>query len=241
MAKSNPKILVLDIETKPATAYVWRMWKENIGVEQIIDPGGTICFCGKWLGKRGHEFYSDWDDGHEEMIKQAHRMISEADAVVTYNGDKFDLPKLQGEFLRYDLDPPPPPTSIDVIKTIRKMGFATARLAYVGPLLRVGDKIKNEGFPLWKAVMEGDARAQKRMEKYCVQDVKLLAELYECVKPYIKNHPHLGSKDGATTCGACGSDHLQSRGTRRTKSFMIQRMQCQSCGSWQDGKREKIK
>jgi ribonuclease D len=77
------------------------------------------------------------------------------------------------------------------------------------------------------------------MGKYCKQDVKLLEKLYLKVRPFIKNHPHLGK--AAHECGACNSNHVQSRGYRRTKYFRIQRLQCQACGQWQDGKREKIK
>lgn len=237
----NAKILALDIETRPAKAYVWRMWDQNVSVDQLIDPGGTICFCANWVGSREFMFHADWEDGHEGMIRAAHALISEADAVITYNGDKFDLPKLMGEFLLYGLTPPPPQTSIDVLKTVRKMGFVMNKLAYIGPLLKQGAKIKNEGFTLWTKVMDGDPKAQQRMKKYCIQDVRLLVKLYNHIKPYIKNHPHLGEKATAgLECGACGSDKLHSRGYRRTKSFRIQRIQCQSCGSWQDGKREKL-
>jgi uncharacterized protein YprB with RNaseH-like and TPR domain len=175
------------------------------------------------------------------MIRRAHEYMTQADAIVTYNGDRFDLPKLQGEFLLYDLAPPPPPTSIDLIKTVRKFGFMMNRLAYIGPLLQIGSKIKHEGFGLWKSVMDGDAKAQKRMERYCKQDVRMLTELYDAVKPYIKDHPHLGVEGAPGGCGACGSHNLQSRGCRRTKAYRIQRLQCQNCGAWQTGKREKIK
>ena len=240
MAKAKqPKILILDIETRPATAYVWRMYDENVTPEQLIDEGGTICFCAHWYGTKEYMFYSDWEHGHNAMIKAAHRLISQADAVVTYNGDRFDLPKLQGEFLRAGLTPPPPPTSIDVYKTIRKLGLVMNKLAYVGPLLDIGAKVKHEGFGLWKSVMAGDEAAERRMKKYCIQDVKMLMRLYKKVKPYIKNHPHMGEQ-GAGVCGACGSKHVQSRGFRRTKYFRIQRIQCQACGAWQDGQRQKL-
>lgn len=240
MKQPEAKILALDIETRPAKAYVWRMWDENISPEQLIEPGGMICFCAHWLGTTKYMFWSDWGDGHEAMVRAAHALLSEADAVITYNGDRFDLPKLQGEFLLYGLLPPPPYTSIDVIKTVKKFGFAMNRLAYIGPLLKIGSKIKHEGFSLWKSVMEGDTKAQGRMEKYCIQDVRLLAKLYGIIRPFIKNHPHLGSTASGNTCGACGGKHLHSRGYRRTRSFKIQRLQCQSCGSWSDGKRTKV-
>lgn len=240
MAKiPDQKVLVLDIETRPAQAYVWRAYDENVGVDQIIDGGGTICVGAKWLGEKETFLFSDWEHGHDGMLLLIHEMMSYADAIVTYNGDKFDLPKLQGEFLLNGLGPTPPATSIDVVKHVRKLGYFMNRLAYIGPLLGVGAKMEHEGFPLWTKVMAGDEKAQKRMAKYCVQDVVLLEKLYLRVRPFIRNHPHLG-KVGAHECGACGGTHVQSRGTRRTRAFKIQRLQCQDCGSWQDGTRKKI-
>ena len=233
------KILFLDIETRPAVAYVWRMYDVNIGPEQIIDAGGTLCVGAKWLHEKGTMFFSDWTNGHEEMLKQVHALMSEADAIVTFNGDKFDLPKLMGEFMLHGLKPPAPPTSIDLLNTVRKMGFVMNRLAFIGPHLKIGEKIKHEGFALWTAVLEGDKKAQKRMEKYCLQDAVLNEKLYKRIKPFIKNHPHLGL-EGKGACGACGSHHVQSRGFRRTKFFKIQRLQCQTCGSWSEGTRQKI-
>lgn len=236
---SNPKILVLDIETKPAVAYVWRTFKENIGYEQIIEPGGMISFAAKWVGEKETFFYSDWTHSHGEVVRAAHELLSEADAVVTYNGDKFDLPKLHGEFILEGLAPPPPVTSIDVVKHVRKLGFVMNRLAFIGPLLKVGAKVKHEGFELWAKVLEGDEKAQAKMEKYNIQDVVLLEKLYAKIKPFIRNHPNMADQPHGS-CGACGSTRVHSRGYRRTKAFRIQRLQCQSCGSWSDGKRTKV-
>jgi hypothetical protein len=235
-----PKILILDIETKPTVAYVWRAFKENISPDQVIDGGGMLCFAAKWFGEKEKFFYSEWEHGHEAMVKAAHDLLSEADAVVTFNGDKFDIPKLTGEFILNGLDPVPPLTSIDTIKTVRKLGLFMNRLAFVGPLLKVGQKVKHEGFDLWARVLNGDEAARRKMKRYNIQDVVLTEKLYRKLRPFIKNHPHLGNV-GTTACGACGSHKVQSRGYRRTKSFRIQRLHCQSCGSWQDGKREKIK
>lgn len=237
---SNSKILVLDIETKPAKVYVWRMFDENVGVEQVIDPGGTICVGAKWIGHRETMFFSDWEHGHKEMLLAVHALIEEADAVVTYNGDRFDFPKLLGEFLLNGIKPPAPITSIDLIKTVRKFGFDMNRLAFIGPLLEIGAKVKHEGFTLWKQVLAGDERAFKRMKKYCIQDVKLTEALYVRVKPFIRNHPHLGNRTKAQACGACGSSKVHSRGYRRTKHFLVQRLQCQDCGSWHEGTRKKV-
>lgn len=236
----DQKILLLDIETKPASAYVWRAYGEqNIGVEQIIDPGSVICVGAKWLGDKETQLFSDWDHGHTDMLIHIHEMMSYADAIITYNGDKFDLPKLQGEFMLNGLGPTPPCTSVDCIKAARKFGFFMNKLAFIGPLLGLGDKIKHEGFPLWVKVMEGDSAAQKRMAKYCIQDVRLLEKLYLRIRPFIRNHPHMG-RTGSNQCPACGGIHVQSRGTRRTRAYKIQRLHCQDCGHWGDGKRTKV-
>lgn len=232
------KTLVIDIEWKPAKAYVWKMWDENITPDQLIDEGGLLCFCAHWVGSKEFEFYSEWEDGTHGMAEQALRLLNEADAVVTYNGDKYDLPKLRGSIILAGLNPPAPPTSIDLIKTVKKLGFVMNRLAYIAPHLGVGNKMKHEGFNLWRSVLEGDPKAQQRMKKYCIQDVKVTVGLYNRIKPFIINHPHLGDDRGE--CGACGSSHVQLRGWRRTKYFKTRRMQCNDCGSWSDGARQKI-
>lgn len=232
------KILILDIETKPALAYVWGLFDQNISLNQLVTPSAPISFAAKYVGEPEIFFHSDWTDGHLGMIKAAHKLISEADAVVGYNSDSFDLRKLTGEFLLAGLTPPPPTTSIDLLKTIRKLGLQSGKLAYVGPLLGIGGKVKNQGFELWLKVMEGDERAQRKMRKYNIGDIKLTERLYVKIKPYIANHPHLGST--LHECGACQSNKVQSRGYRRTKYFRIQRLQCQTCGSWQNGTRSKV-
>ena len=198
-----------------------------------------LCVGLKFAEDKEVTLLSEWEHGHKEMIKETHRYLSEADAVVTYNGDKYDLKKLEGEFLLAGLPPPPTPTSIDCLKAVKKFGFFMNRLAFVGPFLKLGGKVEHEGFSLWKKVDNGDEKAQNKMAKYCKQDVVLLEKLYKKIRPYIRNHPHTGTTKGLE-CGACGSTKLQSRGYRRTKSFRIQRVQCQNCGSWSDGKREKV-
>jgi uncharacterized protein YprB with RNaseH-like and TPR domain len=235
---SAPRILFLDIETRPATAYVWGLFDITVALNQLVDPGGTICFGAKWGGDKRMHFYSDWQHGHAEMVKQAHRLFSEADAIVTYNGDRFDLPKLQGEFLVAGLPPPPPPTSIDVYKAVKKLGLLSNKLAFVGPLITGEGKLKHEGMELWTKVMAGDVAAQRKMQRYCSQDVRLLERVYDKVRPYIPNHPHMAAT-GANACGACGSSRMQLRGIRRTKASVIQRLQCIDCGSWGSGKRSK--
>lgn len=233
---NKPRILFLDIETKPAIVYSFGIRDQHINHGQIKEDGGTICVGLKWAGERKVTVLSEWEHGYQAMLDGVHQALTEADAVATYNGASFDMPKLMGNFLVAGMAPPPPPTQIDIYKAVRKLGFICNKLAYVAPLLGLGEKLKHEGLQMWIDVMAGCPKAQKKMARYCAQDVRLLEEVYERVKPYVSNHPHMGHT-GPLQCSACGSHQVQSRGVRRTKAMFIQRLQCQACGSWGEGKR----
>jgi uncharacterized protein YprB with RNaseH-like and TPR domain len=232
----EPRLLFLDIETRPAIIASFGIRDQHITHKQIIQDGGTICVGYKWAGDKRAKVLSEWEHGYSEMIRQTHALLSEADAVATYNGASFDIPKLMGCFLLERLDPPPPPTQIDIYKAVRKLGFICNKLDYIAPLLGLGGKVKHDGLEMWLAVMDGDAKAQRKMAKYCAGDVELTEQVYERVRAYVPDHPHMGMTP-ALSCGACGSHQIQSRGVRRTKASFIQRLQCIACGSWQSGKR----
>lgn len=236
-----PRILLLDIETKPALAYTFGIRDQHITHKQLVpgQVGGVICVGCQWLGEKRVTVYSDWQHGHREMLEKVHALLSEADAVMGFNHVNFDMPRLQGEFLMAGMEPPPPPTNIDLYKTTRKMGFISNKLDFVAPLLGIGGKVKHEGLEMWIAVMNGCEKAQAKMTRYCAQDVRLLGVLYERVKPFIVTHPHLAATKH-DACGACGSTRLQARGFQRTKASIFQRYQCQACGSWSKGKREAV-
>lgn len=232
------KILLLDIETKPITALVWGLFNQNVGLNQIVDPGGILCVGLKWLGQKQVYMFSVWEHGYEAMIASVHEFLEEADAIITYNGNRFDLPKLRGACAELGLAPPPPVNSIDVYTSVKKLGLISNKLAFVGPFFKIGKKIETGGMELWVDVMAGKSAAEKRMERYCVQDVRLLEQVYRRLLPYLINHPNIGG--GADSCRGCGSTNLHRRGYRWTKLLKIERMRCKDCGTWTDGKRMKI-
>lgn len=235
---SKPRLLILDIETKPLVVASFGIRDQHITHKQIMERGGTICVGYKWYGEKPVHVLSDWEHGHDGMVRGTHALLEEADAVITYNGARFDIPKLMGEFVLAGLDPPPPPTQIDIYKAARKLGWECNKLDYVAQLLGLGSKVKHEGLDMWLAVMAGDTKAQDKMARYCAGDIRLTERVYKRLLPYIPNHPHLGFT-ASHSCGACGSTRTQSRGVHRTKASYVQRIHCQACGSWQLGKRSK--
>jgi hypothetical protein len=228
----TPKILLLDIETAPAKAYVWGLWKQNVGISQIIEPGRIICWGAKWHG-RNELFYADERRNRRSMLAKVHSLLCEADAVVTYNGDKFDLPRLRGAFVEVGLPALPPTASIDLLKTVRTLGAQSNKLAYIAPHLGIGSKVDAGGFGLWARCLDNDPKAWMRMKQYNAQDVRLLGKLYNLLKPHVKNHPRLYSKiDGRPSCKVCGSDHIHFRGEYKSREVMYDRFVCIPCGSW---------
>jgi hypothetical protein len=236
---TKPRILELDLETAPGQAYIWSMWDKFIPLERLISPGRILCAAYKWYGERDIGFVSEWEDGRETMLEHLAFLLTEADAVITYNGDKFDLPRLYGELAEAGIDLPGPVTSIDLYKTVKKFGYMSGKLAYVAPFLKIGEKTKHAGFELWKEVLDGYEDAQKKMETYNKQDVRLLDRLYKRLLPYITNHPYL--KDTKSrSCPNCSSSSVEKRGFRRTRTFKVEKLHCTACGSWSSGTKTKV-
>ncbi len=237
MKKTSPKILLLDIETGPAKAYIWSLFDTYTPLERLIEPGRTLCAAFQWYGEKEVYFVSEWYHGTKAMLGILRRAMSEADAVITYNGDKFDFIKLAGEFILHDVKPCAPITSIDLYKVCKKLGFISGKLEYVGPYLEIGSKTKHAGFSLWRKVLSGDAKAQRKMEAYNRKDVRLMVGLYKLMAPYMENHPSLHGQ----RCSVCGSAKWHKHGTRKTRAYEYDRLECQTCGHWDKGPKRKIK
>lgn len=79
------KVLLLDIESSPNTAYVWGLWKENIPIDRLIESSFLLCWAAKWYGEDKIQF-SDYLQGTEHMLSRIHNLLDEADGVVHFNG-----------------------------------------------------------------------------------------------------------------------------------------------------------
>ena len=228
------KILLLDIETSPNTAHVWGIWDQNIGLNQLLESSYTLCYAAKWLGKKEVIFDSVNKSSQKKMLQGIHKLLDEADAVIHYNGARFDIPTLNKDFILNGLTPPAPFKQIDLLQVAkRQFRFVSNKLDYVSQALGLGKKTAHEGHELWIKCMNKDPQAWKTMEKYNKNDVVLLENVYQRFKPWIKNHLNLSvlSEDGLV-CPNCGGKHHQKRGYAITASAKYQRFQCQGCGNW---------
>lgn len=227
-------ILLLDIETAPHLVHAWGLRDQNVGINQVMAPGYTLCWSAKWYGAKDIAFSSRHREP-KRMVKRAHALFEQADMLVHYNGRRFDVPHLNREFVLAGLPPPSPYKQVDLLQTVRQQfRFASNKLDFVAQQLGLGNKVRHSGHDLWVRCMAGDAAAWEEMEKYNRQDVTLLEKLYDRLMPWIKSHPNHGVFDqpGIPVCTNCGHHHLQRRGYSRTTVNTYARFQCCNCGSW---------
>lgn len=232
------KILTLDIETSPNLGYVWSLWKQNIGLSQLVESGEVICFAAKWYGSEETLFYSTHHHGKQEMLNAAYNLISEADVIVHYNGKSFDMKHLNREFLLAGMTPPAPYSQVDLLNVVKQQfRFVSNKLDYVVQALGMDGKTSHTGFQLWLDCMAGNDEAWELMKTYNIHDVVLTEALYERLLPWIQPHPTVGLYEPSAdpTCPNCNSTKLRPRGRAYTSVSAFQRYRCDDCGKWSRG------
>lgn len=231
------KILTLDIETFPNDVYLWSLFgDQHVSPNQIVAPQGMACYAAKWFGKKEILFDSA-QHGVVKMLDKLWDLLNEADALVTFNGQSFDSPMINTEFVKNGYGPPSPYRHIDLYHTAKRIfRFPTSKLEWLAIEMGIGEKVKHEGMPLWIACMQGDRKAWQRMERYNKGDVRLTERLYKKWLPWLTQHPNLNlyrSKlNDRPSCPRCGSNHLHRRGYSMTNTLRYPRFQCSDCGKW---------
>jgi len=245
----SPRILFLDIETAPSVAFVWKFWKENVGLDQVINNWFMLSWSAKWLGE--DSMYYDVLTSEEAIQQNDARicatiwsLLDLADIVVAHNGNSFDLPKIQSRFVVHGFNPPSSYRQIDTkIISQQQFGFTSNKLEALARLFGIDGKFHTE-FNLWKECYKGDEEALKKMSAYNCHDVEILEAVYLKLRPYIKNHPNLNmyNETGEMTCSICGSNHLTLVDNKyfytQASKFILYR--CGECGGLSRGKKSLI-
>lgn len=231
-----PKILTLDLETAPIKLWAYSTYGINyVSPDQVIEPSRILSFAAKWLDQKKTTFASEYHDGEEVMLDKLWQLLDQADILITYNGDGFDIKWVNGAFLRAGLTPPSPYKSVDLYKAVRRFnGFTHRRLGVVCQALGIGGKVEHGGFTMWKQILEdNDPKAWALCKKYNIQDVLITENLFWRLLPWLKGTPHRGLWSGVERCcHACGSESLEQHGWHQTAITRYARLQCQDCGAW---------
>jgi len=228
------RILKLDIEAAPAKAYIWGLKTRYVPLSQVAEDGYVLCFSYQWEGEDEVGTFTLWDHGHENMVDAAWGLLDEADAIITYNGNGYDIPRLNSEFLIQGLGPPSPYHSIDLYQTVsRKFKVLSKSMKHMLHLLSLENKLEHKGMELWTGCMAGKKDDQAVMEEYNIQDVIVMEDLYKELLPWIDNHPNRGlwmDSGSKHICPNCGSTDLRFKGYKRTRVLSYKQYHCQGCG-----------
>lgn len=223
MTDNTAKILIWDIESTHLKA----------------DWATLLCIGWKWYGDREVHVpslmdYKGWtkdvtDD--RKLITEFHKIMSEADMLVTYFGKGFDIKMIQSKFLEYGLPVLPNIPHVDLFFTVKaNMTLTRKSMDNVARYLDLDNEKNHVSGKIWKRAMAGHADAIKYVIEHCRMDVLVLEELYTKLRPMVRVHPRVAEYG---TCNNCGSNKLQRRGYALTTTQGRRvRAQCQSCGAW---------
>jgi DNA polymerase elongation subunit (family B) len=238
------KRLFFDIETAPNIAYVWETgYKIRVPHNHIIQERQIICISYKWWGEdKVHNLF--WKDGNDkDLIKEFLSVIFKADEVVTFNGDRFDIPFVNTRAAYHNLKCPSKHRSFDLYKKIKaQFKLNSNSLAYCTKLFGVAGKLETGGFDLWLDLLQSEDKqrqetAKKKMIEYCNQDVVATEDLYDRVLKYTKpvtnmSVLHGGKKWGCPSCGSQNVEYLKSTTTPR--GVTQRHMGCNECETYYD-------
>lgn len=242
--RTSPKILLVDIETAPILAYVWRLFDENVGLNQIKEDWHLLSWSAKWLhdppSKLMYEDQSKEKDisDDKKLLQKIWKLLDKADIAVMQNGVKFDRKKLNARFVINGMKPPSPYKIIDTYLIARKhFGFTSNKLEYLSDKLakkykKLTKQRKFPGFELWKECLAGNKAAWKEMKLYNGLDILAMEEVFITLYPWENNiNFNLYNEDGSPHTCNCGSNKIRKKGYSYTATSKYQRYLCLSCGA----------
>ena len=236
-----PRILHIDIESAPTLGFVFGRFKQFLSPSHVVRRGYVLCWCAKWHNEptmitcSQADFGKEGTEDDEEVVRAAYDMFEMADIIVAHNADRYDIPMLRRQWMKYGMPPPQPYRSADTLKMAKSSAkFEANSLAELGAFFELGSKMQTGGFDLWARCMKGEKEAFQEMVDYCCGDVELLEAVYMKLLPYAKTHPNvalygINIKPRCTRCGSSDLRPLEKSSYTMTRQYTAFR--CGSCSS----------
>lgn len=245
--KNGPKVLLLDIETSPILAHVWALFDQNVALNQIEREWFVLSWSAKWLGDPPSKImYMDQRrakdiENDSRILKEIWALLDDADIVITQNGKKFDIKKLNARFMAHGFQPPSSFKQIDTLVIAKKyFAFTSNKLEWMtGKFCKKHKKSQHKkypGFMLWSECLKGNIEAWKEMEKYNKADVTSLEELYYKLIPWDSSLNFNLYHEGTENTCKCGSTKFIKKGFHYTSTGRYQRFRCTGCGAETKGR-----
>lgn len=247
---ASPRILLIDIETAPILGYVWSLWKQNVGLNQIKEEWYILSYCAKWLHGPEIMYRDVRENPHsdESLMEPLWKLLDEADIIIGQNGKAFDMPKIQARLIMAGHMPPRPYKVIDtLIMAKQQFRFTSNKLEWMTgesaglTTLKKNQHSKFPGFTLWAECLKGNPEAWDEMKEYNIPDVTSMEELYLKLRPWYVGHPNLAAYVESTEvlCPKCLSPDIKQHPETPftfTQTGKYEMYHCNSCGGFSRGR-----
>lgn len=220
-------------------SFLWSLRQKHLSAEMVEADTFLLCWAAKWSdGTTIHSRVAspkearDQDDAR--LVESLAELVRKADYVVAHNGNRFDVPVLNGRLMVNGGDPLGNVQTIDTLLIARQsFRLASNKLDYLAQQLGIGEKQETD-FDLWRDCYRGDKKALSRMVEYNRHDVYLLEEVFHRLLPYAKSLPRLFDSPEWRQddfCPSCGSkERTLSETQHRSKVSNWRKWKCGGCG-----------
>src|SRR5512139_484160 len=161
--------------TKPLPAWDMKSLQyRRLSPNDIDTWGRTICFAYRWGLTGPIEFAAEWlDGGRDRYLETAQAVLEQADVLSGHNSQEFDHKHLAGDLFIERGVAVPKIKHIDTLKLARQnANFEANHLDTLTKRLGIPSKTDKYRIEVAMAAVNGDPKAQRRIERYCKGDVR---------------------------------------------------------------------
>ena len=171
--------------------------------------------------------------GNEGFLRRLWEVADECDIAIGHNAGGFDFPILAGDWAMLGLPAPSPFKIIDTLKVARS-AFSMPSNTLDSLAKRLGVEAKSDKYDVRvaQAAVAGDKEAQDRIRFYNMGDIVASEALFDRLRPYARNIPHLGMwTDDELACPSCGHTMTATGKTVHANVQRYEHLHCPNCGA----------
>ena len=192
---AGPRVLLIDLERVPGevTLPVWepRDFKRINWVHPAkwTKRPEMLCFGARWDDRKRAEFHASWDsDDPHHLARETWRLVNDCTHLVTYNGNRADVPWMKQAWLAAGLTPPKPYKHIDLYRVALQFGLPSKSLDELSKFLGLPGKRGHYDIDQARACLAGDEKARKAMRRYNLGDVSddSLGGVWRKLRPWVR-------------------------------------------------------